>query len=104
MPNPNKCLCPYCHQPLFAVREGVRLTPLKAAIFDAVKASGEEGVTSYSIISTVYERRPHPSVRAIKSHVFQINELLADAGYRIRSGGERPHPHWRLILTVPAIS
>ena len=42
--------CNYCGQPLPEVRLGVRLTPLKA-------------------------------------HVYQINELIEDEGYRIANGG-----------------
>jgi hypothetical protein len=88
MPNPNRHVCPHCHQPLAWVREGVRLTEIKAMIFDAVKLSGEEGVSSATLLATVYVQRPQPSIRAIKSHMYQINELLADVGYRIKSVGQ----------------
>jgi hypothetical protein len=78
----------------------VRLPPLKAMIFDAIKAAGEEGITSYGVISSVYQTRRKPSQEAIKSHIWQINDLLEETNYVIKSDRDvrGNGAHWRLAV------
>jgi hypothetical protein len=89
---------PNCGQPLPEMSAGVRLNPIKARIFDAVKISGNEGVPTSALIDQTYNghgikpRRPH----SIKSHIHQINELLDDTGMRIVSSKGR-YPVWMLV-------
>ena len=72
-------LCPYCRQVVRAERCGVLLTLLKAGIFDAIKAGGDIGVTSWEIIhGPAYFDREPVGLEAIKAHVWQINEVLID--------------------------
>jgi hypothetical protein len=40
----NTC-CSLCHHTIGTMRLGVRLTPLKAALVDRIKAAGDVGVT-----------------------------------------------------------
>jgi hypothetical protein len=55
------------------------LTLLKAGIFDAIKRSGDVGVSSFEIIhGPLYLDREPVSIKAIKAHVWQINEQLMD--------------------------
>ena len=91
-------LCPHCNQPMDNNRVGIRLSPLQAAIFDVIKASGDTGVTSQSIRTIVYENRRAPKLSAIKVHIWQINEVLQETEYMIIC--EQPewrNWHWRLI-------
>jgi hypothetical protein len=85
-------VCPYCKQPIVESRAGVRLPPIKAAIFDAIKAAGPCGITSRGVLSSVYEARAKPSKNAVKSHVWQINEALENTDLIIKSSAG----HWRL--------
>lgn len=81
----NRC-CHYCGQPLPEMRMGVRLTALKARIFDVVVRAGECGISGEDLHAIVYQdEKEKPARESIKSHVGQINELLEDEGYRIRS-------------------
>jgi hypothetical protein len=84
--------CPHCGQRIAEVRDGVRLPPLKAAIYDTVKRAGDEGVSSLAIISTVYQGRVAPHPYSIKSHISQINDALEETDLRIVSDRRT----WRL--------
>jgi hypothetical protein len=89
--------CECCGQPLPEVRLGARLSPLKASIFDAVKAAGAAGIEPDSL----FERfiAPRGATRlALKAHVSQINDALAATDYQISagSGGNRAY---RLIVS-----
>ena len=48
-------ICPTCRQIVGEVRVGVRLTKLKAQIFDRVKASGDVGVSSEELLFALWE-------------------------------------------------
>jgi hypothetical protein len=81
--------CPHCHQPIIAQRFGVRLTPLKAEIFDRVKRAGDLGVSSIEIVSDVYADRQAVSSTTIKAHINQINDVLVSTDWRIVSDHRR---------------
>ena len=91
-------ICPACGQSTKDVRYGVALSPVKARIFDAVKMANEIGVTSYEVIGLVYEGRKKPKLHTIKSHIFQINEMLANTNFRIISVQD-DKKHWFWVLT-----
>ncbi len=60
----------------------MRLTPLKARIFDLIQRGGLDGITSADlrdILEMNYE--------GLKSHIWQINDLIEDEGYRIKGSG-----------------
>jgi hypothetical protein len=61
------------------------LTPLKSAIFDLIAAAGQAGISSVSIIGSLYFDRRAVSVVTIKAHIWQINSLLVETDYRIIS-------------------
>ena len=75
-------LCPCCGQQLQEYRFGVRLTPGKARVFDLITRAGENGIATADLVAIT-----GLSARCIKSHIWQINDVLADTGYRIRGMG-----------------
>jgi hypothetical protein len=89
--------CECCGQPLPEVRLGARLSPLKASIFDAVKAAGAAGIEPDSL----FERfiAPRGAAReTLGSHITQINDALAGTDYKLfaGSGGNRAYRLIRL--------
>jgi hypothetical protein len=72
-------------------RLGVRLPPLKAAIFDVVKCRGRHGVTMQEL-QGIFELC---SLNTVRAHIWGINELLEDVGWRIK-GGNKYHPGYTL--------
>lgn len=68
------------------------MTPLKAAIFDRIKSAHTEGISSRELIADLYFDRRAVGVSTIKAHVSQINDLLCETDWRIRSDRR----HWRL--------
>jgi hypothetical protein len=79
--------CPHCHQPISTMRLGVRVTPKKAALLDAIKRSGDVGISSEELRSMLWERAV--CIETVKSHVFQLNELLEETDWIIRSDRRR---------------
>jgi hypothetical protein len=77
--------CPTCGQSVTRLRLGVKLTPLKLAIFDLVKAAGDEGISSQAIIHELYGNRRDVLLTCVKSHAFQINELLSGTEWVLTS-------------------
>lgn len=83
--------CPLCHQTVGALRSGVRLPPLKAALLDRIRAAGDPGITSAELIaSDIYRDRRAVQPTTIKAHILQIN---GDSGWRIASDSRR----WTLV-------
>jgi hypothetical protein len=80
--------CPTCGTPAH-VRVGIRLPARKAAIFDAIKAAGEIGVSSRELVTAVYCGGEARRQSVIKSHVWQINSVLEETDFRIVSDGKR---------------
>jgi ATP/maltotriose-dependent transcriptional regulator MalT len=80
--------CPRCHQPLRFERAGVRLTERKAAILDAIKASGDVGLSSQEL---AYALRVTKT--CVKSHVWQLNAILEETDWHIVADGRR----WCLV-------
>lgn len=78
-------LCQSCGQPVRFLRCGIRLTALKAAIFDLIKRAGDLGITSEEITRELYGDRRPVGKYTIKAHVWQINEVLAETDYAIVS-------------------
>lgn len=79
-------------------RLGVEMSALKARIVDMVVRGGDDGVPLDEIFNAVFRER-HGSRHTLKAHVWQINEMLADEGYKIVC--EREHvqrgPHRRIF-------
>src|SRR5262245_15899559 len=96
--NIKSIFCPHCHQLVRKIRLGVSMPPLKAAILDAIKAAGDVGVTSAELItSDVYKDRRPIGRGGIKSHVAQINDLLAATDWCVRAEGRGAHARWHLV-------
>src|SRR5262245_42967317 len=74
--------CDRCGQALPEIRLGVRLTAFKARLFDLVRRSGIDGIHSDDLYSLLYPDGGG-SRHTLKAHIWQINELIADEGYRI---------------------
>jgi hypothetical protein len=62
------------------LRLGIRLTALKADIFDAIKSRGSHFIKASEIASQIGHRGPEITIR---SHVTQINDLLEETDWRI---------------------
>ena len=88
-------VCQCCGQSIENVREGVRLTPLKARIFDLIKA--RPGITQEELCWIVYG--VNAQAGQIGGHVHQIRNLLKGTGvivqgvphngYSVRERGKR---------------
>ena len=74
--------CPYCNQPLPEIRLGVRLTPLKARIFDLIQRGGRDGIDRGDLFDIVFGGTGQCRA-TLKAHIHQINELIEDTGYQI---------------------
>ena len=88
-------VCPTCRRPLGDLRLGVCLPPVKSRIFDAVAAAGDIGLTAREIITACYGR-PSVQVACIKSHMHQLNLMLALSGWRLVPEGRR-EARWHLV-------
>lgn len=73
--------CPECHQPMSNVVHGIRLPVFKAALFKHIEKrpdwSGQE-------LASYFDK----SDACIRSHIWQINDLLMDTGISIRGGSK----------------
>jgi hypothetical protein len=74
--------CPYCNQLLPDIRLGVRLTPLKARIFDLIQRGGRDGIDRVDLFDIVFGGTGQCR-ETLKAHIFQINEAIEDSGYKI---------------------
>ena len=93
--------CHHCGQPLPEIRFGVRLTPLKARILDLIQRAGADGIDRHDLFEIVLgdndaHARKH-SFRTLKAHIYQLNEAIEDAGYRIEG-----RPAVRLVRRPPS--
>jgi hypothetical protein len=75
-------VCPVCRRELAETRLGVPLGAIKTQLFDLVKISGTTGIGSDELQRRVLPGRARNTVKA---HIWQINELIEDQGYRIVS-------------------
>jgi hypothetical protein len=82
--------CPSCGQPMPILRLGVKLTPLKARLYDAVQFRGGDGILT-DTVCTIFGMNS----RTLKAHIHQINQIIAKKGYRIYGRGG----YLRLIRT-----
>ena len=74
--------CSHCGQILPTRRLGVRMTPLKARIFDIVQRGGQDGVPREELRAIV-----GLTMASIKAHIHQINESIEDEGWKIVGRG-----------------
>lgn len=88
-------LCPHCRQPLINTRLGVRLSPIKMRIFDAVERAGDGGVTRAALELLLYDHMV--SDKTVKAHIWGINEMLAHTDVRIRSDRSGRAATYRLV-------
>jgi hypothetical protein len=75
-------LCPHCHQPVPELRAGVRLSPLKAHIFDVIKRADSNGIIIEDINTICFDGRA--TAVNIRTHIHQINDALAGTDFQIR--------------------
>jgi hypothetical protein len=86
-------LCSCCHQPLPEIRAGVRLSPLKAHIFDAIKRAGVDGIPLEVVNTLVFDGRT--TAVNVRNHVHQINDALAGSGLQL--SGQDPRGFYRIV-------
>jgi hypothetical protein len=80
----NNQRCPLCHARTDMV-VGIRLPRLKADILRTIRSAGDVGVDNAELLNAAYSGRTRPQPTAIKSHVNQLNDLLAETDFRIIS-------------------
>ena len=69
--------CPYCSQTLPDIRLDVRLTPLKARIFDLIQRAGADGIDRHDLYIVFGDDDAHARWRSfptLKAHIVQIND------------------------------
>jgi hypothetical protein len=94
--------CPHCHQLLPEFRFGVRLADLKARILDMVRRAGQDGIAGDDLFAVVYDeqrvrwKRDRASRKALKAHVYGINEAIKTVGFRIVCSGRNGNSTYRL--------
>lgn len=79
----NKC-CETCGQDISSFRFGVRLSPKRLDLFDAVRY--QPGVTQRELFSRLYPGRDYDHKHdksVISTHVAQINDLYAATDIKI---------------------
>lgn len=76
-----KC-CAHCGQEIPERRVGVRLSPFKARIFDAIQRAGDDGIEGYELFNLVMVQRD-AKYSVMKCHIYQINEKLVSTDYQI---------------------
>lgn len=90
-------ICPNCRQPIRYARVGVQLSNIKARLFDMLHAAGDIGVSLDEMRNTlVVEGKSHCTPHSVKSHISQMRDVLADAGWAITCDRHRP-PRWFLV-------
>jgi DNA-binding response OmpR family regulator len=84
-------ICPRCHQPIRDERCGVYLPPRKSRIMDVLIAAGDIGISTPDLINAVWADEPR-SPNTLKSHITQLNDLLAGTDFHVRSdrAGRQP--------------
>jgi DNA-binding winged helix-turn-helix (wHTH) protein len=75
-------ICPRCHQPIRDERCGVYLPPRKSRIIGVLEEAGEDGISIDKFIAAVWDE-PR-SQNTVKSHITQLNRLLASTDYEVR--------------------
>src|SRR5262245_4464219 len=80
-------MCECCGQALPIERLGVRMTALKAHLFDVIQRAGPDGIQTADLFWIVFGERKATSRKTLYAHVHQLNEALADQGWCINGGG-----------------
>lgn len=93
-----KMVCSHCGQPLPVKRLGVRLTPFKARIFDIVKRAGPDGIMASDLYDMLYT--DGESRHSLRSHIWQINTMIYDEGYRIEGVGSKRYSSCYVLKRV----
>jgi hypothetical protein len=70
------------------MRLGIRLNPIKARIFDALKRAGPDGIETEMLFDLIYAGRPTQRT-TLKSQIWQLNALLREAETGLRIRGDR---------------
>jgi hypothetical protein len=73
--------CPVCHRPSGYLREGVRLTKLKARIFDLIE--DRPGITNKELCALLYPSVNNDTLTTTRAHIGQIREMLIGSGVTI---------------------
>lgn len=78
-----KRICECCGQSLQDVRGGVKLTPLKARIYDLIK--GRPGITRKELCELIYGTVSEGRMFTIGSHVKQIRDKFVATDITVRA-------------------
>jgi DNA-binding response OmpR family regulator len=93
-------VCPQCHQPIGThVRAGVRMSALKARIFEIVeRADRIVGISTRQLAFAIYGRDEKRDGHTIRMHIRQLNELLAEAEAGVRIENRDRRNHWAVVM------
>lgn len=75
-------VCECCGQPMPETRFGVRLTPLKARIFDAIQRAGRDGILGDDLFDIALRERGVKRA-TLKEHIHQLNRAFEHTEIRI---------------------
>jgi hypothetical protein len=79
-------ICEYCGKPARKPRLGAEMTKMQARIFDAIWAAKASGIDSDRLVAKLYPGVSTPAAhRTLISHIYHINNLIEDSGYKIRA-------------------
>ena len=87
--------CPHCDQPLPESRAGVRLSPLKARMFDVIKRADSNGITIEDINAICFDGRA--TAVNVRTHIHQINDALAGTDFQIRGKASGMVGHFHIV-------
>jgi 2-polyprenyl-6-methoxyphenol hydroxylase-like FAD-dependent oxidoreductase len=78
-------VCPHCHQHIGMERLGVPMSPLKARLFDRIKAAGVVGISARELTDDLY--RDTKTRNCVSQHIKQLNDLLEETDWVIACDG-----------------
>jgi hypothetical protein len=90
--------CPHCQGWVYRTREGVRLTPIRAEVYDIIARAGSEGIKARAIQERLFWNPL--SLNTIRVHIFEINELLEETSFQIISA---PSGHFAKYYLRPRV-
>lgn len=87
-------VCSQCGQAIPETRYGLRLPPTKLRIIDAIARAGAAGIDADDLFELIYSGEQDVGRSALKAHVWQLNDMLIEAGAGVfiqgtRGGGRR---------------
>jgi hypothetical protein len=85
-------ICEHCGKPARKPRLGADMSKMQARIFDAVW-DAKAGIDSDRLVAKIWPGKPTPAAhRTLIEHIYQINNLIEDSGFKIGAARNGPFP------------